>query len=129
MARKTSYNYTLAINHKRSYYIPLVGIEVNGLGYLIISVLYLIIGTLIIGVLLNLIFNDIVVYGIALGINLVVIMWVFALKDKVQHFEGSNALFVFYAKYIKKYRVIITDTGEKVYLSPRKGVKIECVRM
>lgn len=127
MARKSSYNYSLPLEHKVRVYIPIIGLEVPGR-------LFVILFLLLAGILIGggtFLFSRVIDTGQALLLSslltfpILTIMVAYQTDNKGE--EGSNPMMIWYNKNIKHYRMIVTDTGVTKKLSGRTGVEILCI--
>lgn len=127
MAKRSSYNYSLPLTHQVKVYIPLFGLEVPGRMFII---LFIIISIVIIGTLTAILTSFLDVWTsliISIFIGTPVLTAFVMFNEDVKNEEGSNPFMTWYNKYIKHYREIITDTGERKQLSGRKGIEIICI--
>lgn len=127
MARKSSYNYSLPLEHKVRVYIPIIGLEVPGRLFV---ALFLLIATILIGVE-TFLFSRVLDTGQALLISILltfpVLMFLVAYQADNKGEEGSNPMLIWYNKYIRHYRMIVTDNGITKKLSGRTEVEILCI--
>ena len=129
MARKTSHNYTLALGHKTTYRIPIIGIEVQGATLFVLSILVwffmIALFTLVISMFLDLI-PSVLLSSLFSSIILMVFL---SYKKTIAGEEGNNAMTVFYYKNLRSYREIVTNLGIRKLLPGRKKGGVVCIRI
>lgn len=116
---RSAYNYTLVERHKQKLYIPYVGLEFSGWTMLVCMLLGVLLGMIVIGMPLSLIFGDFA-YVIALVITAVIETVVVTLVTEIDRESGKNKLLTIYYRSVKRYQLIYDDKGKRHYLSKKK---------
>lgn len=122
---RKGYNYTISESYKAKIYIPYLGITFKGYQeILLLSAIFLSIFSSFF--LLNKLFHFSFIFQFVLYLiaGSVVIMAYLFLTDKNKVSE-TDELRTFYYNQIKRYRMVYTDKGEKVFLNRKqKGRRI-----
>lgn len=107
-------NYSTLIEHKSRFVIPVVGEEIQNVPLLLLSGL---VSMILVGILSAFAPGLFLLFA---GIGIVVTFVVSAIFGERDEVEKISVVKLLYYEGFKKYRYILTTTGTKQYLKPKK---------
>ncbi len=113
-----AYNYTIAEEYKQKIYIPIIGVELEGRGTILLSLLGLCAGTLSMGLILSFFLDD-TAYLFSFCLSSLFVLIALFYAREIDTRSGRNKMSEFYYLYLRKYRCIIDSKGIKHYLPPK----------
>lgn len=114
-----SYNYSIVMEYRNKYAIPMTTIEVEGVGNVLLALLGIVTVVIVVGLPLSLFLGSwgfILALGIAIAFVGVLLMYL----NEINYGTGRSKLSEFYYTNIKKYRSIYDERGEKHYIEKKQ---------